>query len=105
MAQSGFGSLHDSAIQLEDLDHYEPVFGFTNEDLRKIMLDRDPAAANTRSKLEHLADCLKTDLVAGLPRVEEGDNYSARRRVYPYLSNFIFENSIFFRICCSPWPK
>jgi hypothetical protein len=90
MAQSGFRSLHESAIQLEDLDHYEPVFGVTNEDLRKIMLDRDPTAANTRSKLEHLAECLKTDLVAGLPRVEEGDNYEARRRVYPYFSNFNF---------------
>ncbi len=80
MAQIGFRSLKDSAIQLEDLDHYEPVFGIENEDLRKIMLDRDPSTVNTRSKLEHLAECLKTDLVAGLPRIEEDDNYEARRK-------------------------
>ena len=92
MAKSGFGSLHDSAIQLEDLDHYEPVFGKSTEDLRKIMLDRDPTTANTRSKLEHLAECLKTDLVAGLPRIEEDTNYETRRREYPYFSNIISFN-------------
>lgn len=83
MSKAGFSSLHDSAIQLEELDHCDPVFGLTHEDLQKIMLGRDPDSINSRSKLEHIAQCLKTDLVAGLSREEEENEYRGRKNLYP----------------------